>query len=233
MNKIITISILFITLNSFAQKTGIFLDKRDGIEYSTVRIGEQTWMAENLNAGTFRNGDPIPEAKTKKEWIEAAKKKQPAWCYYDNNSGNGSVHGKLYNYYAISDPRGLAPQGWHVPSDEEWEVLLQTLGGEKANNFENISLKLKSKDKWGSTKATNESGFSALPSGRRNGNNGGQFVGLGTHAYFWSSSFTNHLRGCFLHLFIGFDDIYKTDYIYTSFALDSGCGLSLRCLMNN
>jgi len=239
MNKIITISILFITLNSFAQKTGIFLDKRDGIEYSTVRIGGQTWMAENLNAGTFRNGDPIPEAKTKKECIEAAKKKQPAWCYYDNNSGNGSVHGKLYNYYAIIDPRELVPEGWLLPSDLEWEKLLKKLGGEKINNFENISTKLKAENKWGTKKTSNESGFSALPSGMRMGYEKcgkkvkGNFVNFGTDTYYWSSSFTNHSRGCYLHLFIGFNDIYNGDYIYTSFPLEAGNGLSVRCYKND
>jgi uncharacterized protein (TIGR02145 family) len=72
-------------------------------------------MAENLDGYRFRNGDPIPEARTKEEWSKAS----PAWCYYENDPENGTKYEKLYNWYALVDPRGLAPEGWHVPVKEE------------------------------------------------------------------------------------------------------------------
>ena len=94
----------------------------------TVTIGTQVWMTKNLDVSTFRNGDPIPEVKTQEEWEEAGKNKQPAWCYYDNDPKNGEKYGKLYNWYAVNDPRGLAPTGWHVPTDAEWRTLTVYLG---------------------------------------------------------------------------------------------------------
>lgn len=88
--------------------------------YKTVAIGTQVWMKENLNVSTFRNGEPIPEAKTAEEWKAAGEAEQPAWCYYDNDPKNSAKYGKLYNWYAVNDPRGLAPVGWHVPTDSDW-----------------------------------------------------------------------------------------------------------------
>jgi uncharacterized protein (TIGR02145 family) len=94
----------------------------------TVTIGSQVWMTKNLNVEKFRNGDPIPEARTNLEWEEAGKEGQPAWCYYDNDPSNGFKYGKLYNWYAINDTRGLAPEGWHIPNIEEWEELDSKVG---------------------------------------------------------------------------------------------------------
>jgi len=90
------------------------------IRFNSVKIGNQIWMTENLNLDRFRNGDIIPEAKTAEEWVATGNAKKPAWCYYDNDPKNGALYGKLYNWYAVNDMRGLAPSGWHVPSDEEW-----------------------------------------------------------------------------------------------------------------
>ena len=97
--------------------------------YPTCEIGSQTWVAKNLNVSTFRNGDPIPEAKTKEEWKKAGKNKQPAWCYFENDPSNGTKYGKLYNWHAINDPRGLAPEGWHVSTKSECEDLGTYLSG--------------------------------------------------------------------------------------------------------
>ena len=94
-----------------------------------IKIGQQVWMVENLNVDKFRNGEIIPEAKTDAEWKKAAENKQAAWCYYNNDSSNGTKYGKLYNWYAVNDPRGLAPKGWHIPSDKEWTDLTDYLGG--------------------------------------------------------------------------------------------------------
>jgi uncharacterized protein (TIGR02145 family) len=106
------------------------------ITYSqTVTIGTQVWTTKNLDVSTFRNGEIIPEAKTNIEWEAAGKNRQAAWCYYNNDSTNGTKYGKLYNLYAVWDIRGLAPNGYHVPTSEEWEVLEKSidevLGGDK------------------------------------------------------------------------------------------------------
>jgi uncharacterized protein (TIGR02145 family) len=110
--------------NIFAQQYGSFKDSRDGKVYKTVKIGDQIWMAENLNAERFRNGDIIPEAKTNEVWENACKNKQPAWCYYENNPNNEERFGKLYNWYAIIDSRGLSPEGWHLGSEKEKNELI-------------------------------------------------------------------------------------------------------------
>jgi uncharacterized protein (TIGR02145 family) len=120
-------------------------------------------MTENLNVDKFRNGDPIPEAKIDEEWEEADENGEPAWCYYDNDSTNGVKYGKLYNWYAVTDPRGLAPEGWNVPIDEEWTTLIDFLGGEDV-----AGTKMKSTSGWAeSGNGTKESGFSGLPGGNR------------------------------------------------------------------
>ena len=114
-------------------------------QIQTVTIGTQVWMTKNLEVSTFRNGEIIPEAKTKDEWIAAADNHTPAWCYYDNNPANGTKYGKLYNWHAVNDSRGLAPEGWHVPTDEEWTVLENSLG-------DDIGKKMKMPPVYGPTK---------------------------------------------------------------------------------
>lgn len=89
-----------------------------------VTIGQQVWQAENLNYTTFRNGDIISEAKTDAEWKKAGIEGKPAWCYYDNNPSNETKYGKLYNWFAVNDPRGLAPIGWHVASNDDFNTLI-------------------------------------------------------------------------------------------------------------
>ena len=111
----------------------------------TVTIGTQVWMTKNLDVATFRNGDPIPQAKTDEEWEKAGENEQPAWCYYNNDPANGAKYGKLYNWYAVNDSRGLAPSGYHIPSDAEWTRLTDFLGGEKV-----AGPKMKSKSGWDS-----------------------------------------------------------------------------------
>jgi uncharacterized protein (TIGR02145 family) len=181
---ILMITIYFSILTGQAQVTGTFTDSRDGRIYKTVKIGTQTWMAENLDAAVFRNGDPIPQASTKAEWESAANNKQAAWCYY-NNPVYEKTYGKLYNFYAVSDPRGLAPEGWHVPSDSEWTMLVTYLGGDSL-----AAIKLKEKDTihWASPNAgaNNSTCFTALPGGLRSYN--GTFYYLGCYGCWWSST---------------------------------------------
>jgi uncharacterized protein (TIGR02145 family) len=124
--------VIFSVCNSFAQ---------------TVTIGNQIWTTKNLDVATFRNGDLIPQAKTDEEWKAAGDNKQPAWCYHENNTANGTKYGKLYNWYAVVDARGLAPTGYHIPTDEEWTVLSTFLGGEDV-----AGKKMKSSSGWNSYK---------------------------------------------------------------------------------
>jgi uncharacterized protein (TIGR02145 family) len=101
-------------------------------------------MAENLKINKFQNGDLILEAKNENDWIKACQKKQPVWSQYKNNAKNGEKYGKLYNYYAVIDNRGLAPLNWRIPSWEDWSLLtVHSLGGECA-----ASPKIKSKNGW-------------------------------------------------------------------------------------
>ncbi len=153
-----------------------------------VTIGNQVWMAENMNIDKFRNGDPIPEAKTDREWELAGKRGEPAWCYYDNDQENGQKYGKLYNWYAVNDSRGLAPAGYHIPSDAEWKVLTDHLGGESEAGGKMKSI---GTQYWRNPNvdANNESGFSGVPGGLRDYN--GTFNYIGFHGYWWSSSQTN------------------------------------------
>jgi uncharacterized protein (TIGR02145 family) len=153
-----------------------------------IKIGEQIWMAENLNVSTFRNGDPIPEVKNKDEWEKAGNEGRPAWCYYHNKEENGKKYGKLYNWFAVNDPSGLAPEGWHVATKDEWAKLYDYLGGKNV-----AETKMKSKEGWienfydfKRTKGTNESLFNGMPGGVRL--NSGVFYDLGKNSYWWTAT---------------------------------------------
>ena len=147
-----------------------------GKNYDEVNIGYQVWMTKNLDVATFRNGDPIPDAKTNEEWKKAEENKRPAWCYYDNDPTNGEKYGKLYNWYAVNDPRGLAPEGWHIPSDAEWSTLTDFLAVENENTCG-----------WNENGVyTTHSGFSGHASGQRRVR--GTFGYLGINGTWWSST---------------------------------------------
>jgi len=153
----------------------------DSPKIKTVKIGKQIWTAENLNSEYFSNGDPIPCAESIEDWFEAAENSQPAWCYYDNDPENGRKYGRLYNWYAVNDSRGIAPSGWRVASDEDWDELAETLGGEE------VGKKIKSTQGWHEDgNGTDEVGFNALPGGLRDIE--GEFGYKGEACYFWTST---------------------------------------------
>lgn len=187
------------------------------VDARTVKVGKQEWLGKNLNLDHFANGDPIPEAKTEDEWKLAGENKQPAWCYYDNERANGRNYGKLYNWYAVNDPRGLAPKGWHVPSDDEWTAIINHLGGEAM-----AGTSLKNTYGWENNgNGNNNSGFAGLPGAFR-GHNGG-FSNIGEDCYWWSSSESS--AGKAWNRFLNYDDGgVNRFYDY------KGCGFSVRCV---
>lgn len=187
---------------------------------SETTIGSQTWMQKNLDVDRFRNGDLIPEARTKEEWERCGEQGKPCWCYYDNNSSNGKIYGKLYNWYAVNDSRGLAPKGWHIPSDDEWELLSNHLGGESVAGDKLKSIDYRDRS---SSASTNSIGFKAIPSGMRDVV-GGSFSGIGTEYNWWSSSPGNS----------SWDAYYRrisNNYAFLDRGdFDKNYGLSVRCV---
>ncbi|MBN2411764.1 T9SS type A sorting domain-containing protein [candidate division KSB1 bacterium] len=154
----------------------------DGNVYPIVKIGNQWWMADNLKVTQYRNGDAIPHVTDNTEWRELF---TGAYCYYDNDISNAEVYGALYNWYVVNDSRNIAPEGWHVPSAEEWLTLADYLGGADVAGGK---LKETGTTHWTSPNeaATNESGFTALPGGCRRYSGG--FYEIGNSSYWWSST---------------------------------------------
>ena len=192
----------------------------DGKTYTTVKIGDQVWMAQNLNVSKFRNGDPIPEANSDQEWEQASIDKKPAWCYYEHLTEYGTAYGKLYNWYAVNDPRGLSPKGWHVSSEKDWNSLAQSLGGAE---LAGKKLKEKGTAHWKTPNkdATNESGFTAIPGGLNY--SFGSFVSFETKAYWWTSTEDGDDTA------IVFSLGYDSNELFNLF-LNKGVGLSVRCV---
>jgi uncharacterized protein (TIGR02145 family) len=157
---------------------------QEGNVYKTIMIGTQEWMAENLNTSIYRNGDAIPTGLSNAEWDSTINTQQGAWAYYNNDASYACPYGKLYNWYACVDARQLCPVGWHVPTDAEWSVLTDYLGGESVSGG-----KMKTTGLWSApnTGATNSSGFSAAPGGART-QVGDCFDCPGDNGYWWSSS---------------------------------------------
>jgi uncharacterized protein (TIGR02145 family) len=197
--------------------SGIFIDVRDGQTYNWVKIGTQIWMAENLKASTFRNGDWIQEIGSPINWQKENKNKIPA--HKDFNSDY------YYNWYAVSDSRVLAPEGWHIPSDTEWAILIDYLG-------EAPLLKMKSETGWGSFNGNNSSGFSAYPTGACTSN--GYLMWIDECLY-WSST-----QSDITHYTEHSQIPYKLVYIYTSSGFvyfqrstrSPDSGLVVRCIKN-
>lgn len=185
------------------------------IDDKSVKINEQIWMTENLNVDRFRNGDPIPEAKTSEEWTKAGEEGKPAWCYYDNNPENGKKYGKLYNWYAVNDKRGLAPKGWHIPTKAEFETLNTTVD----NNYNTLKAINQGSE---SRAGTNSSGFSVLPAGYRQCSSS-TFGNLGEVTGLWSSTEDDSASAQYL----GMSDDLSTIGFYGTF---KGTGLSVRCV---
>lgn len=152
------------------------------VSLQTIVIGTQQWMKENLDVAFYRNGDAIPQVTDPTEWAALT---TGAWCYYNNDPTQGNKYGKLYNWYAVTDPRGLAPQGWHIPSDAEWTILETTLGG---SSVAGGKMKEAGTLNWTNpnTGGNNNSGFAGLPGGSRY--DYGAFKDVGCYGYWWSAT---------------------------------------------
>lgn len=154
----------------------------DGNVYSTVTIGTQVWMVENLKVTHYRNGDPIPNVADSTVWVGLA---TGAYSDYNNTPGNSTTYGRIYNWHAVGDSRNIAPLGWHVPTDAEWTTLTTTLGG---TGVAGGRLKEAGTTHWSSpnTGATNETGFAAIPGGSRADD--GAFYSIGEFGTWLSST---------------------------------------------
>ncbi|HEY5511764.1 MAG TPA: FISUMP domain-containing protein [Prolixibacteraceae bacterium] len=219
-----TLKILFIVLPGFllviscgtgtkSHKTGTVNDI-DGNSYPTVTLGKQVWMTENLITTKYNDGTPISNVKEEEYWKGLTTE---AYCWFKNDAANKSTYGAYYNWYSVNTGK-LCPAGWHVPSDKEWRVLTDFLGGEIV-----AGINMKYESGWSSKgNGTNSSGFSALPYGYRSSR--GNFSSQALSAYFWSSS-ENASNAWYCVLFSKDGTAYK-------YYGNKESGFSVRCLKN-
>jgi uncharacterized protein (TIGR02145 family) len=188
--------------------------------YNSVTIGTQTWMTENLKVTKYNDYTPIPNITSISKWPNA---KLGAYCWYGNDEAlYKDLYGALYNWYAVNS-RKLCPKGWHVATGDDWNTLVNYLGGESVAG---AKLKATGSELWLSpnTGATNEADFTALPSGMRNNN--GDFTDLGNESIWWSNEIYNITSG------------YCYTAYYNASNIDRGLnlkstGLSFRCVKDN
>ena len=184
-----------------------------GYDYATVLIGDKCWFAENLRSENYENGDAIPAGLSNSEWAYAT---TGATAVYGESASNLETYGRLYNWYAVDDERGLCPSGWHVPTDGEWTVMTDFLGGEGVAGGQ-----MKTTYGWNfGGNGTNSSGFSGLPGSARDGL--GDFNGAGTGGYWWSSS-PNWSYAWYRYLSSNSENVHRGDHF-----LDFG--FSVRCV---
>lgn len=213
---------------------GHFLRDIDGNIYETVQIGEQTWMAENLRTSFYANGDEIIHEPDESEWSNLDQDETGAWVVFNNENENNAIYGKLYNWYAVDDERGLCPVGWKIPSDEEWKILEMFLGmtEDAANRTawrggdENISGKMRITgiEYWRPPNdgASNESGFSGMPGGYRSETGG--FFEDRSMGHWWSSSEQSGNFAWSRFLYYNNDSVFR-------FYHNKKEGLSVRCIL--
>jgi len=192
-----------------ATKTYGTMTDQDGNTYKTITIGTQTWMAENLRVTKYRNGDAISNVTDDATWKVLTTE---ACCTYENTTNKDEIatYGRLYNFYAATDSRNIAPTGWHVPSDAEWTTLTTYLGGESVAGGK---LKEAGTTHWESpnTGATNESGFTGLPSGGRYYGDGSCDY-LGYFGDWWSSTASSASGAWGRYLFYFNAEVDRDDY---------------------
>ena len=206
------------------------LNDLDGNVYNTIIIGSQVWMAENLKVTHYRNGEPIPIVTSNTGWAGLS---TGAYCSFDNNNSNVNDYGLMYNWYAVNDNRNLAPEGWHIPTEDEWQQLDRYLGMSNSEidgtyqrgSDEGGKLKETGTSHWNSpnTGATNSSGFSALPGGYRT--NDGSFYSIGDFGFWWSS--TEYVIGA-----VWVRMLYHNSSLVDRATIHTSYGYSVRCIMD-
>lgn len=232
----LTLLILIIATQACRKPTPAVVTDIDGNTYPVIKIGNQYWMAQNLRVTRYRNGDSIPYITDTPAWSNT---RTGARCNYNNDTsllchptstiaGNGSIiadstpvkqfYGCLYNWYAISDPRQLAPTGWHIPTAAELDTLVKNLRGDtvagaylKATSWNTAWLHMPTAD-----------GFNALPGGYRMGNDG-SFHTLGSNGYWWHTHGSYELFAWSPRFYSTFADVKRDPQYYTY-------GLSVRCI---
>jgi uncharacterized protein (TIGR02145 family) len=195
-----------------------FVNDADGNSYKIVRIGDQLWTAENLRSTSYNDGVAIPLVTDYTEWANLT---SPAYCWQNNDEGNKAVYGALYTWHTVKTGK-LCPSGWHVPTDAEWTIMENNLGG---NSVAGGKMKETGTIHWAepNTDATNESGFTALPGGWRDGVIGA-FTIIGTHGMWWTSQETTPDRPYWREIY------NNSGIIYHKSAADPSFGMSVRCI---
>ncbi|MBK8506846.1 MAG: fibrobacter succinogenes major paralogous domain-containing protein [Saprospiraceae bacterium] len=190
----------------------------DGIRYKTIKLGHQEGMTENLKTTHYNNGEDIINSTSDFTWMFPT----ASWCWYNNLSSNGITYGRLYNWHAVVDSRGLCPTGWHIPDDGEWTVLTDFLGGLSGagGKMKEVGLVYWQPINLG---ATNASGFTGLPGGLRSSD--GTFAGLGADGHWWSSTVSDSTRAWSILLDLDEKSARKLSAL-------RGSGYSVRCLKN-
>lgn len=211
--------IVSFTTNPLLYTIGTGVTDINGNTYTTVKLNNQEWTTKNLNVTKYRNGDVIPQVQDATQWAALT---TGAWCYYSYQTANGTVYGKLYNWYAVNDPRGLAPTGWHIPTNDDWISLIDFLGG--SDNAGGL-LKETGTSHWQdpNTGAINSSGLKALPGGYCLAN--GSFSDITTKGYWWTADNYNPTSAWCTGLY------YNTKTI-TRAPIDKKQGFSVRLIKN-
>ncbi|NDB34622.1 MAG: hypothetical protein EB023_04615 [Flavobacteriia bacterium] len=215
MNKfLLGLSFILILCFSCTKKDQDPVSDIDGNSYKAVGIGKQIWMAEDLKVTKFRNGDSIPRIQSVIDWEIAYQSYQPACCYFDNDPSKGM----LYNWYALNDPRGLAPEGWHVPTDDEWRTLEKKLKEDQGTKMKNTS-------GWNNSgNGDNSSGFAGLPRGYRY--NEGYYYKFGEEGFYWTSTESGSLNAWNRSLKFDSPQLLRGNY-------NKNGGFSIRCMKDD
>ena len=199
----------------------------EGNVYPVVQIGNQCWTSKNLNTSFYDNGEMVEHITPISEWSSAGETQTAAWSYYNNDPLTEVFYGKLYNYYAVTDPRGLCPAGWRVPTDEDYTLLADFLGGipVAGGKMKTTGTTTGGTGLWAppNAAATNESGFSALPGGYRSA--AGQFFSLSSFGSLWTSTTADAIDAWYRGLANYNGIVFRS-------TCDKGDGCSVRCVMD-
>ncbi|MDX9845793.1 MAG: FISUMP domain-containing protein [Tenuifilaceae bacterium] len=210
--------LLALSINASSQHKGTVTDI-DGNEYPTVVIGTQEWMAKNLRASKFSNGDEIPNAQSVDDWTSSSFPLK--WANYNNSAENDAIYGKLYDGRVVNDARNVCPTGWHVATKDEWDELLAYLGG---TSIAANKLMDSSGSYWASPNdATNESGFTAVPNGYRASD--GSFLSLTYTSEIWTSTAVSSISNNYVY-------IHYSGSISVTDGMTYGTGRAVRCIKN-